>query len=50
MAAWIYAAHPVAVLVTGFHGQFDAIVLLFVLLSVVVFPDIVQSVMVGEEL
>ena len=33
-AAWIYAAHPVAVLVTGFHGQFDSIALLFVLLSV----------------
>jgi hypothetical protein len=32
-AAWIYAAHPVSVLVTGFHGQFDAIALLFVLLA-----------------
>ncbi|MCG6925105.1 MAG: hypothetical protein LJF30_07325 [Acidobacteria bacterium] len=32
-AAWIYAAHPVSVLVTGFHGQFDSIALLFVLLS-----------------
>jgi hypothetical protein len=32
-AAWIYAVHPVSVLVTGFHGQFDAIALLFVLLA-----------------
>jgi hypothetical protein len=32
-AAWIYAAHPVSILVTGFHGQFDAIALLFVLLG-----------------
>ncbi len=32
-AAWIYAAHPVSVLVTGAHGQFDAIALLFVLLA-----------------
>ena len=32
-AAWIYAVHPVSILVTGFHGQFDAIALLFVLLA-----------------
>jgi hypothetical protein len=32
-AAWIYAAHPVSVLVTGFHGQFDAVALLFVVLA-----------------
>ena len=32
-AAWIYAAHPVSLLVTAFHGQFDAIMLLFVLLA-----------------
>jgi hypothetical protein len=32
-AAWIYALHPVSVLVTGFHGQFDALMLLFLLLS-----------------
>ena len=32
-AAWIYAVHPVSVLVTGFHGQFDSIALLFVLLA-----------------
>jgi uncharacterized membrane protein len=32
-AAWIYAVHPVSVLVTGFHGQFDAVALLFVLLA-----------------
>jgi hypothetical protein len=27
-AGWIYAVHPVSVLVTGFHGQFDALALL----------------------
>lgn len=32
-AAWLYAAHPVSLLVTGFHGQFDAIALAFVLLA-----------------
>lgn len=32
-AAWIYALHPVSLLVTGFHGQFDALMLLFVLLA-----------------
>jgi hypothetical protein len=32
-AAWLYAAHPVSVLVTGFHGQFDALALLLVLLA-----------------
>ena len=32
-AAWLYAVHPVSILVTGFHGQFDAIALLFVLLA-----------------
>jgi uncharacterized membrane protein len=32
-AAWIYAGHPVSVLVTGFHGQFDAVALLFVVLA-----------------
>jgi hypothetical protein len=32
-AGWIYAAHPVSVLVTGFHGQFDGAVLLFVMLA-----------------
>ena len=31
--AWVYALHPVAVLVSGFHGQFDAVALLFVLLA-----------------
>ena len=31
---WLYALHPVSVLVTGFHGQFDAAALLCVLLSV----------------
>jgi hypothetical protein len=33
-AAWIYALHPVSLLVTGFHGQFDAAALLFVLLAI----------------
>jgi hypothetical protein len=32
-APWLYAAHPVALLVGGVHGQFDAIPLLFVLVS-----------------
>jgi hypothetical protein len=30
-AAWIYALHPVSLLVTSFHGQFDALMLFFVL-------------------
>lgn len=34
LAAWVYALHPVAVLVSGFHGQFDALALLLLLLSV----------------
>ena len=33
-APWIYALHPVAVLVTGFHGQFDSLALLMLLLAV----------------
>ncbi len=32
-APWLYAAHPVALLVGAVHGQFDAIALLFVLLA-----------------
>jgi glycosyl transferase family 87 len=32
-APWIYALHPVAVMVTGFHGQFDSLALLMVLLA-----------------
>ena len=32
-AAWVYALHPVSVLVTGAHGQFDAIALLLVVLA-----------------
>jgi hypothetical protein len=32
-AGWIYALHPVSVLVTGFHGQFDALTLLPVVLA-----------------
>jgi hypothetical protein len=35
--AWIYALHPVSVLVGAFHGQFDAIALFFVLLAVFAF-------------
>jgi hypothetical protein len=34
LAPWLYAAHPVSLLVGGVHGQFDAIPLLFVLLAV----------------
>lgn len=33
-AAWLYALHPVSLLVSACHGQFDAIALLFVLLSI----------------
>lgn len=33
VAPWLYAVHPVALLVGGFHGQFDAIPLCFVLAS-----------------
>jgi hypothetical protein len=32
--AWVYALHPVSLLVSGVHGQFDAIALLLVLLAV----------------
>jgi uncharacterized membrane protein len=32
--AWLYALHPVSILVTGFHGQFDAVALLCLLLAV----------------
>jgi hypothetical protein len=31
--AWIYALHPVALLVTAYHGQFDAIPVLLMLLA-----------------
>jgi hypothetical protein len=34
LAAWLYALHPVSLLVTGAHGQFDAIPLFFLLLAV----------------
>jgi hypothetical protein len=34
VAAWLYAVHPVSVLVGGAHGQFDAIPLAFLLLAV----------------
>ena len=33
-APWLYALHPVAVLVGAAHGQFDAVPLLFLLLAV----------------
>jgi Glycosyltransferase family 87 len=32
-AAWVYALHPVSLLVTAAHGQFDALALLFVMLA-----------------
>jgi len=32
-APWIYALHPVAVMISGFHGQFDSLALLMVLLA-----------------
>jgi hypothetical protein len=32
-AAWIYALNPVSILVSGFHGQFDPVVILFVMAS-----------------
>jgi hypothetical protein len=35
--AWLYALHPVSVLVGAFHGQFDAVALFFVLLAVFAF-------------
>ena len=34
LAPWLYAVHPVSVLVGGVHGQFDAIPLAFLLLAV----------------
>ena len=34
LAAWLYALHPVSLLITGAHGQFDAIPLGFLLLAV----------------
>ncbi|HSD30215.1 MAG TPA: hypothetical protein VLL75_23140 [Vicinamibacteria bacterium] len=39
LPAWLYALHPVSVLITGFHGQFDAAALLCVVLSVVFLED-----------
>jgi hypothetical protein len=33
-SAWVYALHPVSLLVSACHGQFDAIMMLFVLLAV----------------
>ena len=32
-ASWLFALHPVSILVTSFHGQFDSVMLFFVLLS-----------------
>jgi hypothetical protein len=34
LAPWLYAAHPVSVLVGGVHGQFDAVPLLFALVAI----------------
>ena len=34
LAPWLYAVHPVSVLVGSAHGQFDAVPLLFLLLAV----------------
>ena len=33
-AAWLYALHPVSLLITGFHGQFDSLMLLALLLTI----------------
>ena len=33
LPAWIYALHPISLLITGFHGQFDPIALFFTLLA-----------------
>jgi hypothetical protein len=33
LAPWLYAVHPVALLIGGFHGQFDAVALAFLLLA-----------------
>lgn len=38
-AAWLYALHPVSLLITGFHGQFDALAALAILLAVFAFED-----------
>ena len=32
-ASWLFALHPVSIFVTSFHGQFDSVMLFFVLLS-----------------
>ncbi len=39
LAALLYALHPVSILVTGFHGQFDALPLFFVLLALHAFEE-----------
>lgn len=38
-AAWLYALHPVSLLITGFHGQFDALAALAILLALFAFED-----------
>jgi hypothetical protein len=35
LSPWLYAVHPVSLLVTAAHGQFDAIPLAFLLLAIV---------------
>jgi hypothetical protein len=34
---WLYALHPVSVLIGAFHGQFDALAVFFLLLAIVAF-------------
>ena len=32
--AWLYALNPVSILITGFHGQFDPVVMFFMLAAI----------------
>jgi uncharacterized membrane protein len=34
LAPWLYALHPIAILVSAFHGQFESLALLMVLLAI----------------
>ncbi len=38
-AAWLYALHPVSLLITGIHGQFDALAMLAVLFALFALDD-----------